>query len=51
MAHHSFRGYLALVPQYYWDAIYKDIPGLKKVVDGVYEFPCDTKLNVTMYFK
>ncbi|KAI0766085.1 aspartic peptidase domain-containing protein [Irpex lacteus] len=40
----------ALVPQYYWDAIYKDIPGLKKVVDGVYEFPCDTKLNVTMYF-
>ncbi|KAI0091518.1 aspartic peptidase domain-containing protein [Irpex rosettiformis] len=41
-----------LMPTYYWDAIYGSIPGISKVPGqpGLFQFPCDTKLNVTMYF-
>jgi hypothetical protein len=44
---------LGMLPDYYFDAIYKDIPGIKAISkkDGVYEVPCDTKLNVSMTFK
>jgi hypothetical protein len=42
-----------MLPDYYFDAIYKDISGIKAISkkDGVYEVPCDTKLNVSMTFK
>lgn len=44
---------LGLLPQYYFDAIYKGIPGIKTISEkaGLYEVPCDTKLNVSMTFK
>ena len=47
------RLYAALIPQYYWNAIYKDLKGKKEVkgMPGAYSFPCDTKLNVSMTFK
>ena len=42
-----------IFPQYYFDAVYKDVKGLE-VIDkslGIYSIPCDTKLNVSMVFK
>lgn len=41
------------VPQYYFDAMYKHIDGIKAISksEGLYEIPCDTKFNVSMIFK
>ena len=40
-----------VIPQYYFDAIYKDAPGFKKVSDqkNTWQVPCDFKKNVTMF--
>ncbi|KAI0784375.1 aspartic peptidase domain-containing protein [Abortiporus biennis] len=40
------------MPAYYVDLIYKNIPGAKPIADmpGMYQLPCDTKLNVSMVF-
>lgn len=44
---------LAYIPQYYWDAIYKSIPGIQTLSksQNLYSFPCDTKLNVSFVIK
>lgn len=41
------------MPEYYFDVIYKSIPGIKTISKEqcIYEVPCDTKMNVTMNFK
>ncbi|EKM50641.1 uncharacterized protein PHACADRAFT_152796 [Phanerochaete carnosa HHB-10118-sp] len=43
---------LGEIPQYYWDAIYGDIPGVELVNAGagIYEVPCDLKRNVSLIF-
>lgn len=41
----------AYIPQFYLDAIYKDVPGAKfDEADGVYWLPCDAYVNVTFVF-
>lgn len=44
---------LGIMPQYYWDAVYKDVPGIKALdaKNGVWQLPCDTRKNVSMIFK
>lgn len=44
---------LGVLPQHYWDAIYKDVPGLKALdkSQGVYTLPCETRLNVSVVFQ
>ncbi|KAI0701485.1 aspartic peptidase domain-containing protein [Cytidiella melzeri] len=41
-----------LIPQYYFDLIYKTVPGIKTLSEefGIYQLPCDTNLNVSMIF-
>ncbi|KAJ3557413.1 hypothetical protein NM688_g1478 [Phlebia brevispora] len=43
---------LGFMPQYYFDAVYKDVKDLKAfdASAGIYTLPCDTKLNVSMVF-
>ncbi|KZT73607.1 acid protease [Daedalea quercina L-15889] len=42
---------LALVPRYYVDAMYKDLPGAVFLEEGgYYQVPCETKVNISMVF-
>ena len=43
---------LGILPPYYWDAVYGEIPGLKVLDEaaGAYSLPCETKLNVSVVF-
>lgn len=43
---------LGVMPTYYWDAVYRDVPGLKALdaKAGLYQLPCDTRRNVSMIF-
>ncbi|KAI0784374.1 aspartic peptidase domain-containing protein [Abortiporus biennis] len=40
------------LPSYYVDLIYKNIPGVttREDIPGLYQLPCDTKLNVSLIF-
>lgn len=42
-----------LLPKYYFDAMYSDIPDFKLLDkdQGIYSLPCDTKKNISMVFK
>lgn len=43
---------LATLNQFYWNAIYKDVPGLQFVQNiSSYILPCETKLNVSFIFR
>lgn len=43
---------LGSLNEYYWNAIYKDVPGLQQVeeIDG-FILPCETKLNISFIFR
>lgn len=44
---------LGFMSQYYWDAIYKDIPGIKTYNESqaLYTVPCESKRNVSVIFR
>ena len=42
----------ARIPQFYLDAMYKDLPGAVFVEEGgYYQLPCDTKVNISMIIR